>query len=365
VAFVGIGGVSVQLGKQLDDDDLSISDGSVDLALGCFDILVSLASNKSIVPLAVAKLGNQVYTVNDYAESPPVVILDDTGVPSAGTLTMTSRDNSAASPERTGPCPGFEVVEDGSRITAITATFSEGGCIELTGAVTQSTSWDKLLAGDLSPGGGPGCGGAIPITCEERSGNIMELPDSTFNDADWEVAFVSQTAGSTVDQQAVQQATGGVSDSSFRQMTHVIDQTTGCADERCSIVVYHRSSLTYDPGTEGAIAFIDYTETHRIIEAAFAGAAVGWTFYAEQDNTRYVASGERTAFTTTEWSTDSICGITPEDFTAEGLDFSTSGGPITFGFTRSNTNTSTINVQRNVHGIDDFKVVVVKEPPQQ
>ena len=44
-----------------------------------------------------------------------------------------------------------------------------------------------------------------------------------------------------------------------------------------------------------------------------------------------------------------------------------SGGPITFGYTRSNTNTntSTVNQQRNVHGIDEFKVVIAKEPPEQ
>lgn len=189
----------------------------------------------------------------------------------------------------------------------------------------------------------------------------MELADSDFVDSDWEVAFVSQTAGSTVDQQAGQQASGGVGDSAFRQMTHVIEETGGCADESCSIVVYHQSSLSYDPSAEGAIAFIDYTETHRISEAAFEGAGVGWAFYAEQDGTRYLAFGERTAFTATEWSTDGICGLTPEDFTTEGLDFSASGGPITFGFTRSNTNTSADNVQRNVHDIDDFEVGIVKE----
>jgi hypothetical protein len=192
---------------------------------------------------------------------------------------------------------------------------------------------------------------------------IAELVDADFADEQWTIESVSTTPGAIATQDALQQATGGVGDSSFRQMTHDIGVTTGCADERCGIVVYHRSNLTYDPSTDGAIAFIDYTETHRIIDAAFAGAAVGWAFYAEQNGTRYLAFGERTGFTTTQWSTDSICGITPADFTTEGLDFSSSGGPITFGFTRSNTNTSTVNVQRNVHGIDDFKVVIVKEPP--
>jgi hypothetical protein len=216
-------------------------------------------------------------------------------------------------------------------------------------------------AGSGGSAGNDGGGGGAPFTCEDRAGDIVELADSELDDADWGIAFVSQTAGSTVDQQAVQQASGGVDDSAFRQMTHVIEETGGCADEKCSLVVYHQSSLSYDPSTEGAIAFIDYSEMHRISEPAFEGAAVGWSFSVEQGGTLYVAFGERTGFTATEWSPDAICGITPEDFTQEGLDFSTSGGPITFGFTRSNTNTSADNVQRNVHGIDEFKVVIVKE----
>lgn len=229
--------------------------------------------------------------------------------------------------------------------------------------------------GTAGVGGSPGTGGAAgtggaggtdfscaPVPDEMT---IEELVDSDFADEEWTIDSVSTTPGATATQDAVQQATGGVGDSGFRQMTHVINESTACADEKCTIVVYHRSNLRYDPSTEGAIAFIDYTETHRIIEGAFAGAAVGWAFYAEQDGTRYVTFGERTGFTATQWSTDSVCGIVAEDFTAEGLDFSTDGGPITFGFTRSNTNTSTENVQRNVHGIDDFRVVIVKELPAQ
>lgn len=98
-----------------------------------------------------------------------------------------------------------------------------------------------------------------------------------------------------------------------------------------------------------------------MIEAAFPGAEVGWAFYVEQGGTPYMAIGEDTSITRATWRTNSICGITPEDFTPGGLDFSATGGSLTFGFTRANTNTSTANVQRNVHGIDEFKVVIVKE----
>lgn len=358
-AFVGIGGLALQLGKQLDDDDLRISDGNQDLTLGCFDIRVSLASNKSLTPLAVAKLDNRVYTINDYTQTPPTVFLDENGVPFGGTIVMNSGDNSAASPVRNGPCPGFGVAGMGPPITA---TFSEGGCIELSGAINQSTSWTKLLVGDLTPGGGPQCGG--DLLCDPVEGAV-ELVDTEFVDSDWEITFVSQTEGSTVEQQATQQSSGGTDEGAFRQMTHVVGPTVGCPDERCGLVVYHQSSLTYDPGSEGAIAYVDYSEAQRMLESAFEGAAVGWAFFVEQNDTPYLALGEETAFTNTTWRTSSVCGITPESFTAPGLDFSENGGPITFGFTRSNTNTSTTSELRNVHGIDVFKVVIVKETPGQ
>ncbi|MGB5703763.1 MAG: hypothetical protein WBM48_13165, partial [Polyangiales bacterium] len=356
VAVFGLGDIGVQIGKQLNDDQLTISDGALSLALGCFDILVP--PNDSIAPLAVAKLGNRIYTINDYAQPPPSITLDGDGVPSGGTLVMHSGDNSAVSVDRMGPCPGFELPGDDSTITA---TFSEGGCIELSGAVQQSTNWAKLSAGDLSPGGGPECN--FDVTCEAVEG-ALELVDSEFLDGDWDIAFVSQTDGSSIEQEAARQASGGTDGGPFRQMTHAIQPATGCQNMSCSLVVYHESSLTYDPSQEGAIAFIDYSESQRVIEPAFSGAAVGWAFYVEQDGTRYFARGAETSFNNTTWRTNSICGITPADFTPDGLDFSAGGGPITLGYTRSNTNTSTTNISTNVHGIDEFKVVIVKEPTQ-
>jgi hypothetical protein len=355
-AAVGLSGTVLRIGKQLDDDRLVLSDETISLELGCFDIDVSFRPEaNAISPLAVAKLSGQVYTINDYAQEPPPVFFDGDGIPNDGQLAIYSGDNSAASPDRSGPCYADVAPGDGSTITA---AFSEGGCVEITGSANLSTSWEKLRAGDLSPGGGPGCGG--DVLCEAVEGAV-ELIDTELRDSDWEITFVSQTEGGTIEQEAAQQASGGVDDGSFRQMTHVINQTTNCPDETCSLVVYHQSSLTYDPSQQGAIAFIDYSEAQRVIEAAFEGAAVGWAFYAEQDGSPYLAFGEETAFSNTAWRTNSACGLTPESFSSEGLDFSSNGGPITFGFTRSNTNTSTVNVQRNVHGVDDFKVVIVKQ----
>lgn len=187
----------VRLGKQLDGDRLSLSDGSLNLELGCFDIDVFLSTleDDAIAPLAVAKLGNQVYTINDYALPPPLIAFDGGGVPKTGELSMHSGDNSAASPDRSAACYPNTPPGNGSTITA---TFSDGGCIQLSGAVSQSSSWDKLRSGDLSPGGGEGCDGmsqtpamAPAVSCPDVGDIVASIDGYVRGGTHAETSFVS------------------------------------------------------------------------------------------------------------------------------------------------------------------------------
>ena len=119
--FVGSGGsdggVSFRLGAQLDDDLITISQVAQDagqaLRFGCFDV----------------DLAGLVYTMNDYAQMPSLIVLDETGVPSGGEFSLFSGDRSDAGEERSESC--FETTDgDNSRVAA---TFFEGGCIDLNG----------------------------------------------------------------------------------------------------------------------------------------------------------------------------------------------------------------------------------------
>jgi hypothetical protein len=161
-AFLQNGTIFLRLGQQRDEDSLTVSQGGQTLTLGCFDIDLRLSKvdQQFVTPLGVADFAGQVYTVNDYAVEPTAVNLSSSGVPESGELTLYSGDKSADGPLRTAKC--FPMLADGD-ISEVTATFFGDACVALAGidsngeAFGGSTTWDKLLDFDFTPGEG-GCG---------------------------------------------------------------------------------------------------------------------------------------------------------------------------------------------------------------
>lgn len=241
----------------------------------------------------------------------------------------------------------------------------------LLGCPAATPSDDPADAGTGATGGLAGTGGTAgsPAPCSTPEGESLVIEDATLDDADWE-SSETHTGGATVSIEPTGQAeSGGVANSSYRSMTHQIEnpdigEDDGCTEDACNygIVVSHKFlANTYTPATEGAIAYIDYSESRIIAEPAFMGAAVGWKFAIWQDGVRYLHDGNvSTAFSDTSWTAENLCGLTADRFVPDGLDL-VGGSEMTFGYTRSNTNTTPGGVQRNVHGIDDFRVVVVKQ----
>lgn len=218
-------------------------------------------------------------------------------------------------------------------------------------------------------GAGGGTGGSGGSSCAEPPSGSVIIEDQDFADADW-VLTVSQTMGAIVSTDPTgQQMSGGVEDSPYRSMVHEITNPNvgddpGCTMDSCSytLQVTHRYQPgSYTPASDGAIDYIDYSESRIITEPAFEGAGVGWRFAIWQGGVRYILnSASNTAFTDIVWTNESNCGLRPEDFTPAGLNFE-NGSELSFGYIRSNTNTSLAgSTQRSVHGIDDFRVVIVK-----
>jgi hypothetical protein len=366
--FEDNGRIIFRLGAQRDEDLLTVTDDQV-LRLGCFDIdlFVEDLEPAGIAPLGVADLGGQIYTINDYTMTPPLIGFV-AGVPISGDMTLYSGDLSAQGSERSGACAEFMGTGD---ISFVTATFSAGGCIDLNGedleemSFQSSTTWDKLLDRDFTSGSGGVCGGGIPVTCGDVPAGAIEITDSDFQDSNWDVV-ITQSEGAIVDAQAVRETSGGVDNSAFRRMTHVLENPGTCPDGSCTMIVFHKIGTTYDPSPsgQGAIDYIDYTEAQRVIMPAFEGGAVGWALAVEQAGQRYTALAEVTSFNVTGWTTNGLCELTAADFgPTDGPhpDFSASGGELTFGYTRSNSTSSVDAPQTSVHGIDDFKLVIVKQ----
>jgi hypothetical protein len=148
-------------------------------------------------------------------------------------------------------------------------------------------------------------------------------------------------------------ATGGDGDSRYRQMTH---QVIGAGN----LVVFHGfDGATYDPSTQGSMAEVRYSWLRKVVTPAFVGAGVGEAIGLLQDGKLYTVS--LGAFSNTTWQATSGA-VTASDFLpAPGPDFTATGGPIQFGYLRSNTNTSAGSTQTMVHGIDNWRVVIVPD----
>ena len=131
----------------------------------------------------------------------------------------------------------------------------------------------------------------------------------------------------------------------------------------CTLFVIHRRlAATYNPSEQGAIGYIDYTEAQRVITPPVEGGGVNWTFAVFQNGRRYNVVTETPLFTNLNWVTGGLCRLRSEDFGSnDHPDFSSVGAELTFGYIRTNTNMSETGASTTVHGIDDFKVVIVAE----
>ena len=373
--FESNGRLNVRLGAQRDDDLITVSElgqaAAPVLQLGCFDVDLFLSGLEpdQVAPLGVLNRAGEVYTMNDYAQMPPLIVLDEEGVPSSGELKLFSGDRSDAGEERSEPC--FED-SDGDSST-VTATFFEGGCIDVLTVDTagnesrNSTSWDKLLTGDFSEGSDGACGSSMP--CGDVPAGAFVIEDSEFLDTHWEAEDVA-TPGAVYSWPIVREDSGGIGNTPYRNMTHSIENATNC-EVSCTLGVVHTITqverngetvaATYDPAEQGAIDYIDYSEAQRILSPSSAGGEVGWSFALIQNGRRYNAFPGPPAFANLNWATNGLCELRAADFGPPGNnpDFSAGGAKISFAYVRSNSNTSEINTATSVHGIDDFKVVIV------
>ena len=178
----------------------------------------------------------------------------------------------------------------------------------------------------------------------------LTIQDQFDSDAGWTATAI--TSGGSPTQSVSFQATGG-NPGGYRQMQHVF---TGAS----AIAVYHYyGTTTYDPGAQGAIDHINYFEDQIELNPPSPGAAVGTGFSMMQGGTRYniILRPPGGAFTNTAWETTLRVNLTAAAF--PGVNFSSTGGPITFGYFRSNTNTGGGAVTLT-HGIDNWRVEICR-----
>lgn len=197
------------------------------------------------------------------------------------------------------------------------------------------------------------------------------ISDQTFQLGDWDVsAVVVGDASYTV----TQQLTGGFGSPPFRFMAHRLPPVSGSGGNTIFVTHIYRGA-SYDPRVQGAISAIDYTEAGIILSFPFPEAfsttqpvvVQGGQVYRSPKFIRFIASNSSHA-----WETKSLIGLTAADFIRVGgsendhPDFSSSGGPVQFGFTRNNSRTSTLppvpaNQDMVVdQGVDNWQLIVYR-----
>ncbi len=191
--------------------------------------------------------------------------------------------------------------------------------------------------------------------------------DTEFNDSDWQLvsSSVSPVSFFTVGQDTT---AGRGNPSPYRLMTFTnpVDPLGG--PSTFVGLNFRRLDWSYDPAVSGPIDHIDMAMDRIVFDITVNGTSissggVGHLFRLYQNGAFFVAS-DPPVFTNRTWQTISLTGLTANDFVntlgagQTHPDFSENGGVITFGFTRSNTNTGQSATVVTVHGIDNFAVTV-------
>ena len=215
---------------------------------------------------------------------------------------------------------------------------------------TSGTTCTLTFAGGVSNNVSFDVGATFALT-GAACNNPVIIQDQFTADAGW--TTTANTSGATVPTQTVAYQAAGGNLAGYRKMEHIF---TGLG----AITVYHDyGATTYNPGVQGAIDHINYTEDQIELAPPYVGAAIGTGFTLTQAGTRYNTSlwPPGGTFTNTAWQTASLTGLTAASF-APGLNFAT-GGPITFGYIRSNSNTGGAATTLT-HGIDNWKVEICR-----
>jgi hypothetical protein len=141
---------NLTFGARAESDNIVVTEHGQQLSIQCFDIFqrIGLAGPgiEFFRPLAVVRLGNQVYTMNSYEETPDNISFDfSTGaaVPIRGTIDLFSGIGAGV------PCLNGVPEGDGS---SSSATFNAGGCVDTRGVDSNGVAFGFSTFRGASPG---------------------------------------------------------------------------------------------------------------------------------------------------------------------------------------------------------------------
>jgi RHS repeat-associated protein len=180
------------------------------------------------------------------------------------------------------------------------------------------------------------------------------ISDSEFNDDTWSRVPHRTMGSSSFIETAMQEPNGG-NNGAYRQMVH--DWGGGT-----QVVIYHIYDVSvYEPAREGAIESLNYSED----QIAQANGVIGRGPVIQQGGKYFITLIDN-ALGSQDWASWQLNELRSEDFinldspvaNREHPDFGETGGPIRFGYYRSNTFNKAGSP--NTHGIDNWHLTVNK-----
>lgn len=207
--------------------------------------------------------------------------------------------------------------------------------------------------------------GMICVAClfaGTRARGDVTLSDGTFDPGDWDVSvFYTEGNGGHLDFAA--QMTSGGNPGAFRAVALTV---YGTDDQHpySAFNVFHRwTPFVYHPATDGKIVSLDYAEDWINLIPGGGGQATGPAL--RQGG--FVFIDGHAATTQLQWTHFGLARRTAADFAPVNVpnlhpDFSTSGGPIEFGFYRANS--ASDGQYSTAAGIDKWTITIHQEATQ-
>ena len=122
------------------------------------------------------------------------------------------------------------------------------------------------------------------VSSASGDGEPVVFSENTFNNSDWDLTVRTFFGGGATS--ATQVNTGG-NPGAYRRVTTVVN--TGTANPGGVFGFHRRIGAVYDPGTQGAIASVDYSEDARMFSGGGLGQATGPAI--RQNGTIYLVRG--------------------------------------------------------------------------
>jgi opacity protein-like surface antigen len=197
----------------------------------------------------------------------------------------------------------------------------------------------------------------VSIVSAAPAASAATFSDATFNNADWTVTVEVLNLGGSVNGS---QVTTGGNPGAFRRINNVLNSAAGQPFSNSVFGFHARAGATWNPGIQGAITSLAYEEdAYR-----YSGSGVQANGIAlRQGGVIYYGPASLTPSTTGVWQHYAWSGLTAGDFDAvapgvQNPDFSSAGGPIQFGFYRSNSTSVGGSGGTVSGGIDNWAVTV-------